>query len=103
MIKEKFLKKLERYSGLKVKKTSGGKSIFELEDQLIDDLNIEEYSHLTGLYEISVEEIDYDFSKVMYAPIFASGLEEKIKSNDFQSKIDEFIEKTYEIYDDYVF
>ncbi|MBN2285488.1 MAG: hypothetical protein JXQ26_07960 [Tissierellales bacterium] len=103
VIKEKFLKKLERYSGLKVKKTSGRKSIFELEDQLIDDLNIEEYSLLTGLSEISVEEIEYDFSKVMYAPIFASGLEEKIKSNDFQSKIDEFIEKTYEIYADYTF
>lgn len=55
---------------------------------------------MTGLSEITIEDMDYDFSKVPYAPIFASGLEDKIKSNDFQSKIDDFIEKTYEIYAD---
>lgn len=103
VVKEKFLKKLEKYSGLKVKKSSGGKSIYELEDHLIEDINIEEFSLLTGLSEITIEDIDYDFSKVPYAPIFASGLEDKIKSNDFQSKIDDFIEKTYEIYADYIF
>ena len=103
VVKEKFLKKIEKYSGLKIKKSSGGKSIYELEDHLIKDLNIEEFSLLTGLSEISIEGVDYDFSKVPYAPIFASGLEDKIKSNDFQSKIDDFIEKTYEIYADYIF
>ena len=103
ILKDKFLKRLEKYTGLKVKKTSGGKSIYELEDRLVEDLNYREHGLLTGLSTIPLEEIDYDFSTVLYAPVYASGLEDKIRSNDFQSKIDAFIDKTYEIYKDYTF
>src|SRR5699024_11360944 len=48
-LKEKFLKLLEKYSGLKITKTSLRKKVYVLEPQIVKDFHFEEYSFLINI------------------------------------------------------
>ncbi len=102
-LREKFLKELEKSSGLKISKTSSGKKIYELEPTLIKDLNFSENSFLLNVNKISELKIEYDCSHIKYNSIFDSSIIKKIKSTEFQDKITEFCQASDEIYKSYNF
>lgn len=54
--RDKLLKALEKSSGLKIKKTTGGKTIYELEVAIIEDFGFEETSILLNLDALSNDE-----------------------------------------------
>lgn len=102
-LKEKFIKLLEKSSGLKVVKTSGGKKVYELEPTIIRDFNFLENSFLLNIKKLVNETMEYECANIKYASIFDDTVIKKIKSQEFQDKIDDFILKSDEIYADYVF
>lgn len=99
-----ILQNLEKKSGLKISKTLSGKTIFELEPKIINDFSFQEKSFLRNLdIFILPEETNY-FSNIKYMDIFDdSVLSKKIKSSEFQNKIDDYLTKSNEIYDSYNF
>jgi len=99
-----ILKKLERKSGLKISKVSLGKTIFELEPQIVKDFSFTEQSYLQNLDLFLLPEENNYFADIQYTNIFdESVLNKKIKSDEFQNKINEYITKSNEIYGDYTF
>lgn len=99
-----ILKNLEKKSGLKISKTSLGKTIFELEPTIIQDFGFEEKSILQNLDNFELAEENNYLSDIQYSIIFdESVLNKKIKSGEFQTKIDEYITKSDEIYSTYDF
>jgi hypothetical protein len=102
-LRDKFLKLLEKMSGMKISKTSGGKTIYELEPALIEDFCFSEKSFLLNLKQFNVERIDYDYSNIQYSIVFSDSALKKIKSETFQSKIKEFLNKSDEIYKEFGF
>lgn len=50
--KNKILKRLEKYSGLKVQRTKQGKKYYELEPVIVSDMNLKENSILLNLSEL---------------------------------------------------
>ena len=102
-IRTDFLKKLEGLSSLKIAKISNGKKIYELEECLIQDLECDQNSFLMSLNSININENDYDFSHISYADIYDASLIEKIKTDDFQNSINDFLNKSDEIYSQYNF
>lgn len=101
--RDKLFKALEKSSGLKIKKTSVGKTIDELETALIKDFGFEENSLLTNLPLLATMSPDYDCSNVTYASIFDPAVLKKINSPEFQIKIVDFIGKSDEIYASFSF
>jgi hypothetical protein len=102
-LRDIFFKILEQKSGLKVSKTSLGKKIFELEPILIDDFSFEEKSFLLNINEFDIESINFDFNNIQYTSIFDDAVLKKIKSDNFQEKISDFLVKSDEIYASYNF
>lgn len=102
-IKESFLKLLEQSSGIKISKVSGGKKVFELEPLIVKDFGFDEDSFLLNIDKFDVSSIEVDFRNVQYSNIFEEQVLKKIRSSEFQSKIDEFIIKSDEIYADFGF
>ncbi len=99
-----ILKNLEKKSGLKISKISLGKTIFELEPQIINDFTFQEQSYLQNLDLFLLPEENNYFSNIQYIDIFdESVLNKKIKSTEFQNKINEYITKSDEIYSSYSF
>lgn len=100
--RDKFFKILEKKSGLKIKKTSQGRTVYSLESTILNDFSFEEQSILLNLDTISqIPEID--FSNVVYDDIFNDSVIKKIKSDDFQKGIEAFISKIDEVYNSFVF
>lgn len=64
--RDKFLKYLAEKSGLKVKKTLGGKTIYELENAIIDDFGFEERSILINLEALANYESTCAFANITY-------------------------------------
>jgi len=102
-LRDNFFKILEQRSGLKVTKTSLGKKIFELEPIIINDFSFEEESFLLNINEFDIESINFDFSNIQYTSIFDDAVLKKIKSDNFQEKIRDFLIKSDEIYASYNF
>ncbi|NLC92631.1 MAG: hypothetical protein GX677_04100 [Treponema sp.] len=102
-LKASFLKLLEQSSGIKITKVSGGKKVFELEPLIVKDFGFDEDSFLLNIDEFDVSEIEVDFRNVQYSSIFEEQVLKKIRSSEFQNKIDEFIIKSDEIYADFGF
>ncbi|MFA9466999.1 MAG: hypothetical protein ACERKN_22320 [Velocimicrobium sp.] len=102
-LKDKFLKLLENRSGLKVAKTSGGKKVYELEPTIVKDFGFSEESFLLNLSELAVIEPSYDCNNITYSNIFDDSVLKKIESSEFQEKIEEFVKKSDEIYNNYSF
>ena len=57
-LKDKFLKNLEKMSGLKVAKTSMGKKVYELEPQIVKDFGFDEDSFLLNISALNEMTID---------------------------------------------
>ncbi len=101
--RDKLFKALESDSGLKIKKTSSGKTIYELEPAIIRDFEFAEDSFLINLAHLNDVTLEEDLSAVVYARIFDETVVKKILSNEFQSKIREYVEKSSELYASYEF
>ncbi|WP_050607417.1 hypothetical protein [Clostridium niameyense] len=102
-LKEKFIKSLEKYSGLKMVKTLGGKKVYELEPSIISDFNFSENSFLLNIKKLANKTVEYECANIKYCNIFDDTVIKKITSQKFQDKIDDFILKSEEIYADYEF
>lgn len=99
-----ILRNLENKSGLKISKVSLGRTVFELEPKIINDFNFEDKSFLKNLDIFILPEENNYFSNIKYMEIFDdSVLSKKIKSAEFQDKIDDYLTKTDEIYTNYSF
>lgn len=101
--RDNFLKELVKMSGLRVTKTVGGKRVFELEPTIIEDLEFVENSFLLNLNLINTNLIDYNFSNIKYSDVFSDTVLRKIKSEEFQTKIHEFLSRSDEIYNEFSF
>ena len=102
-LRDRFLKELEKNSGLKISKTSSGKKIYELEPTLVKDLKFPEDSFLLNINKINDIKVEYDCSHIRYSSIFDSSIIRKIKTDEFQNKITEFCKASDEIYKAYGF
>lgn len=100
-LKDMFLKKLESISGLKVSRISQGKKIYELEPTIIEDFKFTKKSILMNLDYIDIDNLKYDYSEIRYQTIFDSAVLKKIQTDDFQQKINDYILKSNEIYQEY--
>ncbi len=98
-----FLKSLEKNSGLKIKKTSLGKAIYELETTIIRDFNFKEKDILSNLKELGEYEADIDCGNISYSAIFDDTVLKKILDDKFQRGIHEFIISSDEIYSSFAF
>ena len=101
--RDKFLKLLEKSSGLKVKRTSQGKTVYELEPTIIKDFSFTEQSILLNLNDFSNKSVEPNFSDISYEKIFDASVLKKIESQEFQKNIDAFILKVDEIYNSFEF
>lgn len=102
-LKEKFLKLLEKYSGLKISKTSLGKKVYELEPQIVKDFQFEEDSFLLNIQLLDEMKADFSCAGLKYVNIFDSTVLKKIQSTEFQEKIEDFCLASDEIYREYGF
>jgi hypothetical protein len=101
--RDKFFKELEKSSELKIKKTNAGKAVYELEPTLIRDFGFEENSFLVNVLNLRNQNPEADFSSVQYQRIFDEAVLKKINSSEFQTKIQEYIRRSEEIYASYTF
>lgn len=95
---KKFLKALEKASGLKIKKTSQGKAVYELEPQIISDFAFEENSILLNLSRLESYTPEVRFDDILYTSIFDETALKKIRNPKFQDGIADFISASDEIY-----
>jgi ABC-type phosphate/phosphonate transport system ATPase subunit len=102
-LKDKYFKVIEKMSGIKVIKTLGGKIIYDLEPTIIEDFGLSEKSFLLNINTFNFDDIEYDFSNICYSIIFNDSALKKIKLESFQSKIRDFISRSYEIYENFHF
>lgn len=102
-LKEKFLKLLEKYSGLKITKTSLGKKVYELEPQIVKDFQFEEDSFLLNIKFLDQMRAKVVFSGIKYSNIFDSTVLKKITSAEFQEKIEDFCLASDKIYEKFGF
>lgn len=100
-IRTKFLKVLEKDSGLKIKKTSLGKSIYELEPTIINDFAFSEKNILSNLKELGSYEPEIECSNIPYSVIFDDTVLKKIRDAKFQEGIRDFITSSNEIYNSF--
>lgn len=100
-----FLKKLEKSSGVKMSRTSQGKTIYELENRLIEDLELTEEGLLLNLRKIRecLDEIEIDCEDILYTDIFDDSVVKKILNSEFQTSIEKFCKSYDDIYKAYTF
>lgn len=98
-----LMKAIEKHSGVKIKKTSLGKTVYELEPKIMNDFGFHERSILLNIEAINFSAVTYDYSNIEYLSIFDPSVLKKIRSSDFQNKIKEFLAKSDEIYSEYEF
>lgn len=101
--KNSILKMLEKMSGIKISKILRGKKIFELEAQIIKDLNLDFNSLTLNLRRIIEWNLQKDFSEIKYADIFSETAMKIIVSDDFQKHISDFLENNEKIYQEFNF
>ena len=98
---KKFLKALEKASGLKIKKTSQGKAVYELEPRIISDFAFEEDSILLNLSRLDSYTPEVRFDDIPYTSIFDETALKKIRNPKFQDGIADFISASDEIYESF--
>ena len=99
--RNKFLKALEKNSGLKIKRTSQGNVVFELEPTIISDFGFEEKDLLSNLEVLQNYESEIDCSDIVYSSIFEASVIKKIKDSKFQEGIREYVASSDEVYDSF--
>lgn len=97
-VRTKLLKALEKDSGLKIKKISLGKTVYELEPTIVKDFDFNEKDILSNLMELASYEPEIECSDIPYAVIFDDTVLKKIKDAKFQEGIRDFITSSNEIY-----
>ena len=102
-VRTKLLKELEKDSGLKIKKTSLGKTIYELETTIVKDFNFNEKDILSNLAYFASYNPEIDCSRILYSVIFDDTVIKKIKDPNFQEGIRNFIKSSDEIYSSFDF
>lgn len=101
--RNKLFKALETMSGLRIKKIVSGKKVYELESAIIEDFNFNEKSFLVNLSTLQKQKCEIDLSTIRYSDIFDDSVIKKILSVNFQTKIQEYLSKSEEIYASYSF
>lgn len=102
-LRNRLLSKIEKMSGLKIKKIYQGKNIYELEPTIIKDLELNTNSILLSINEINKMECYEDLSHIQYSSIFNDSVIRKIYNNEFQNRIDNYIESSEVIYKNFKF
>lgn len=102
-IKSRLLKKIEEKSGLKISKITQGKKVFELENQIFDDFNLNDKSFLNNLDKFKNRSEKLSYSDISYNDIFDSTVLKKITKKEFQNKISDYLNKSDEVYRKYPF
>lgn len=97
-VRTKLLKALEKDSGLKIKRTSLGKTVYELEPTIVKDFDFNEKDILSNLMELASYEPEIECSDIPYSVIFDDTVLKKIKDTKFQEGIRDFITSSDEIY-----
>ena len=97
-VRTKLLKALEKDSGLKIKRTSLGKTVYELEPTIVKDFDFNEKDMLSNLMELASYEPEIECSDIPYSVIFDDTVLKKIKDTKFQEGIRDFITSSDEIY-----
>lgn len=97
-VRTKLLKALEKDSGLKIKKTSQGKTVYELEPTIIKDFDFAEKDILSNLSELDSFEPEIECGGIPYSVIFDETVLKKIGDTKFQNGIRDFITSSNEIY-----
>ncbi len=97
-IRTKLLKAIEKESGLKIKKTSLGNTIYELEPTIIKDFGFDEKNILSNLTKLKLYEPEIELDNIPYSTVFDDAVLKKIKSDPFQDGIREYMAATNEIY-----
>ena len=100
-IRTKLLKSLEKDSGLKVKRTYLGKSVYELEPAIVEDFGFEEKDILSNLDELASYEPEIECGNIKYSEIFDDTVLKKIMDTKFQEGIYDFVSASNEIYDSF--
>ncbi len=100
-VRTQLLKALENASGLKVKKTLQGKTVYELEPQIIKDFSFDESSILLNLETLENYSPEIRFDDVKYTSIFDSAVLKKIRDRKFQQGISSFTSVSDEIYESF--
>lgn len=96
-----LLRALENASGLKVKKTTQGKVVYELEPQIIKDFSFDESSILLNLNSLDNYSPEIRFDDVKYTSIFDPAVLKKIRDRKFQQGISSFTSASDEIYESF--
>lgn len=96
-----LLRALENASGLKVKKTTQGKVVYELEPQIIKDFSFDESSILLNLNSLGNYSPEIRFDDVKYTSIFDPTVLKKIRDQKFQQGISSFTSASDEIYESF--
>ncbi len=103
-LKDRFLKTLEKKSGLKISKVSLGKKVYELETQIVKDFQFQEDSFLLNIKLLeAMGSPTFICDDVKYNSVFDDTALKKINSKDFQEKIEVFCLVSDRIYAEYDF
>jgi len=100
-VRNKMLKELEKLSGVKIKKTLQGRTTYELEPCIINDMELSEKSILLCLDSLKNPSPVIMFEGVAYSEIFDPSILKKIESQEFQDGITSFISSSDEIYESF--
>lgn len=101
--KDRLLKLVEKASGLKIAKSSAGKKIYELEPKIVADMGFDVSSILMNLNTIIGQTPEVDYSGIQYTTIFSDSSMKKILSDEFQNSINDYLDKSDEIYGEFSF
>lgn len=101
--RDKFLKAMEKSSGMKIKKTSAGKTIYELEATIIYDFELSEHSILLNLEFLAGQTQEFGCADISYSSIFDSTVLKKIETEEFQNSIKNFVDESDRVYNSFDF
>lgn len=101
--RDKFIKQLEKISGVKVKKTNAGVTSYELEETIVKDFDFSEKSIVLNLNKLKPDNLHLDLSDVVYSTVFDPTNIKKIKSPEFQDGIKNFMTASEAVYNSFEF
>ncbi|MCG3668558.1 hypothetical protein L5F24_11180 [Aliarcobacter butzleri] len=101
-LKNQLFGDLEEKSGLNTSKGFSTKGFLSLEEQILKDFGFAEQSFFQNLENIDLN-IDYDYLSVNYSLVFHKSVVNNVKKPDFQNHINDYIERSNEIYSEYSF
>lgn len=101
-IKNLIFNNLKDKSGLDINKSISTKGFLKLEEQFLKDFNFTEQSFLQNIENINLD-IDYNYSGIDYSKVFHKAVISNIQKASFQNSINEYLQRSEEIYQEYTF